>query len=540
MRLIIISLAALFVSLMFVIGGNAYLLTYIGVRLGAEGIPPTQVGFVMVCYSIGFAIGSHWCTNLVAKVGHIRTFAALTALTAMSSMSYPLLDSVYFWAALRFVGGITAAGLYVIIESWFSAVATNNNRATLFALYQVAAYSASSLAQLTVGYSEPNSDVPFTGAALVLLAAIIPLSLSRMQSPSIDPGPKMSLLALYRESPLGITCALIGGVLLGSYYSLMPLFGSLTNMSVREVSQTMTLSVLMALILAWPVGWICDRIQRSRVLLVVVLLCALLSSCVALSVDQVFLLRLIISSLLLGLLSLIYSLAVALTNDRIDSGARVAASSALMLSYGIGSIIGPVAGSLLIDSFNPSAMFIGFSILLLGLAFYVRHRQNQMPPMPVAAQEQYVASMPETQLSNEFDPRYEVEEESNSIEDIFPDEWVEAWGSDAEAEDTAQSAAPEPGAVSEEIEVGGEMIGMQVTDLSQLEEQTDTAEQDSPTQQSEESESDSAATPEAPEQTPATDQTEAAPAAEAGSAPAEPEASDSTDDKPKPDTDPRP
>lgn len=465
MRLIIISLAALFVSLMFVIAGNAYLLTYIGVRLGAEGIPPSQVGFVMVCYSIGFALGSHWTTRFVATVGHIRTFAAFTALTAMASISFPLLDSIHFWALLRFVGGITAAGLYVIIESWFSAVANNNNRATLFALYQITAYTASSLAQLAVGYSDTQGPVPFTAAGLVLLAAIIPLSLSRMQSPPIEPGPKTSLLSLYREAPLGITAAFIGGIMLGAYYSLVPLFGSLTGMSIGQVSQVMTASVLMALVLAWPVGWICDRVQRSKVLLVILITATFLSLGVALQSEQPFLLRLGLLATLLGTLTLINSLAVALVHDRIDSSARVAASSALMLSYGVGSIIGPLGGSVLMEAFAPQSMFIAFAILLVGLSLYVRYRQNQMPPLPVAAQEQYVASMPETQLSDEFDPRYEVEEET-TIEDIFPDEWVEAWG--PESEETAEDAAEELAEISEEIEVGEEILSMPMPDATPL------------------------------------------------------------------------
>nr|WP_246589633.1 MFS transporter [Marinobacterium ramblicola] len=463
--MIVISLAALFLSLMLVIAGNAFLLTYLGIRLGAEGVPPTQVGFVMVCYSIGFAVGSHWCTNLVAKVGHIRTFAALTSLTAMASISYPLLESVYFWSLLRFIGGITAAGLFVIIESWFGAVATNKNRSTLFALYQVAAYGASTSAQLTVGYTDPISAVPFTGAGLILLAAIIPLSLSRMQSPVIEQGPKMSLISLYREAPLGLTCAFTAGILLGAYYSLTPLFGSLTGMSVKEVSQLMTVSVLMALLLAWPIGWICDRIQRSKVLLIVLILATLLSSGVSLTTEMPFPVRLVITAILLGLTSLVYSMGVALANDRIDSSARVAASSALMLSYGIGSIIGPIAGSMVMEAFNPAAMFIGFAILLVSLSIYVRYRQNRMPPLPVTAQEHYVASMPESQLSNEFDPRYEVENE-NTIEDIFPDEWVEAWGDDAKKE-----VEPEPSAVSAEIEIGGEMIGMEEHPLQESREQ---------------------------------------------------------------------
>lgn len=522
MRLIIISLAALFVSLMFVIGGNAYLLTYIGVRLGAEGVSPTQVGFVMVCYSVGFAIGSHWSTRFVATVGHIRTFAAFTALTAMASISYPLLDSVYFWALLRLVGGITAAGLYVIIESWFSAVATNNNRATLFALYQVAAYGSSALAQLTVGYSDPLGSEPFTIAGLILLAAIIPLSLSRMQSPHIEQAPKSSLLALYREAPLGLTSAFVGGILLGAYYSLVPLFGSLTGMSISQVSQVMTASVLMALLLAWPVGWICDRVQRSKVLLVIVTLCSLLSVGVSMATEQSFMLRLVFSAVLLGLLTLINSLAVALTHDRIDSSARVAASSALMLCYGIGSIIGPVIGSMLMEEINPQAMFIGFAIGLVALALYVRYRQNQMPPMPVAAQEQYVASMPETQLSQEFDPRHEVEEENNTIEDIFPDEWVEAWGPDSDEEgDGEKSGTPEPGTVSEEIEVGSEMIGMAVIDPSLLHTSVEelTAEQEQQEQQAEEQAEQEPESPSAADANAAEDSSDSAAAPEESSAP---------------------
>ncbi|MBS99933.1 MAG: MFS transporter [Oceanospirillaceae bacterium] len=479
MRLIVISLSALFISLMLVISGNAYLLTYLGVRLGAEGVPPTQVGFVMVCYSIGFAVGSHYCTSLVAKVGHIRTFAAFAALTAMASISYPLLDSVYFWALLRFVGGITAAGLYVIIESWFSAVATNNNRATLFALYQVAAYGSSTLAQLSVGYSETTSPVPFTAAGLVLLAAIIPLTLSRMQSPVIEPGPKMSLLALYREAPLGLTCAFTGGIMLGSYYSLAPLFGSLTQMSIAQVSQVMTASVLTALLLAWPIGWICDRVQRSSVMLVITIVGSFISIGVALTVDLPFILRLILMAALLGLLSLVNSLSVALTHDRIDSSARVAASSALMLSYGIGSIIGPVAGSMLMEAFQPATMFIGFAILLVLLTIYVRYRQKLMPPIPVTAQEHYVATMPETQVSREFDPRLDVEEEkSSTIEDIFPDEWVEAWGDDASKEEK-KTPEHELSAAGEDIEVGGEMIGMPEVEASEWERRRSEREQPS-------------------------------------------------------------
>lgn len=468
MRLLVISLLALFMSLMLVICGNSFLLTYIGVRLGASGIEPSQVGIVMVCYSIGFAAGSYWCTSLVRKVGHIRTFAALAALTAMTTISYPLFGySLYFWAALRLIGGFSAAGLFVIIESWFSAVSSDDNRASLFSFYQVAAYSASAVAQLLVGVSEPLSPTPFTLAAMLLLAAIIPLSLSRMHSPETSESDRMSPLSLFRQAPLGITAAFIGGLLLGTYYGLVPLFGSLTHLSVKQVSLLMSASVLMAMLLAWPIGWICDRIQRSRVLLVVALIAALLSTGNALAVNLDFIPRLILAAITLGLMASIYSMAVALTNDIIDSSARVAASSALMLSYGLGSIVGPLLGSTLMELFNPGAFFSGLAVLLVALAIYTRYRQTQMPPLPVAAQEQFVATMPEGQVAPDFDPRTESEEDQ-PIEELFPDEMVEAYG-DSEP-------APEPWAVSEEIEAGEEMIGMPVYSTYRAEEESDSGE----------------------------------------------------------------
>ena len=88
--------------------------------------------------------------------------------------------------------------------------------------------------------------------------------------------------------------------------------------------------------------------------------------------------------------------------DRIDSSARVAASAALMLSYGLGSIVGPILGSSLMELFRPGAMFLGFAVLLVLLALYIRRRQALMPPLPVAAQEQFVPTLPESQVAAEF------------------------------------------------------------------------------------------------------------------------------------------
>lgn len=421
MRLLVISLLALFLSLMLITAGNSYLLTLLGVRLGEANISPSNVGLIMTCYSVGFAVGALYAAPMVSRVGHIRTFSALASICAMAAASYPLTDNIYIWAGLRTIGGFAVAGMLITIESWFSAVATNQNRASLFSFYLIASYSASALAQLLVGASGSIGAVPFVLATLLLIAAVIPLSLSRLQSPTLEQSTRMSLAGLWRITPLGLTSTFSAGLLLGGFYALTPLFGKITNLTTTEVSLLMFAAVTFTMLIAWPLGWICDRVQRSTILLFVCLLAALFCLLSGLGAAWGFLPRALLASLVLGLSASIYSISVAITNDLVNSSERVAASSALMLSYGIGSIIGPLGGSLLMEKISAPAFFYGFTLVLLLLALFTRYSQTQIPPIPIEEQRHFISAAPESQVAVDFDPRFEHAPDT-PIEDLFPEE----------------------------------------------------------------------------------------------------------------------
>jgi len=420
-KLLVISLFSLFLSLIFVITGNAYLLTLIGVQLGQQGIAPTSVGLIMVCYSIGFVAGAFFAPKLLMRVGHIRSFAALAALAAMASITYPLLDALWVWGLLRALGGFAVAALFVAIESWLSAVATNENRARLFALYQIAAYTAASGGQLLL---EPGliagPNIAYSLGALLLMAAIIPLSISRLQSPPLENSPGMSLVRLWRITSLGLITALAAGALLSGFYSLVPLYATLTDVSTDQIGNLMSLAVISAMILAWPIGWLCDRIERSRVLLACTLIAGSAALLTAFGVEWSYPIRVLLLAVIMAIIASIYSIAVALTNDLVDPSERVAASSTLMLSYGLGSVLGPLMGSWLMQALAPSALFYGYAVLFFVLGGYTLYRRSQQQPITVAEQETFVVAMPESQVASEFDPRTE-DIADIPIEELFPE-----------------------------------------------------------------------------------------------------------------------
>src|SRR5690554_7022592 len=129
---------------------------------------------------------------------------------------------------------------------------------------------------------------------------------------------------------------------MGSFYALGPVYATLVGLDVGRTSTFMASAIIAAMILAWPLGRVCDRFDRRRVMFWVALTAAAAALGVALTGTVSLALLTVLVGLFTGLTATLYPIAVAITNDRMDSNRIVAASATLLLSYGIGSVIGPV------------------------------------------------------------------------------------------------------------------------------------------------------------------------------------------------------
>jgi MFS family permease len=420
MTRMVTSLSALLLSIVLLVSGNAFLMTLLGVRLSMESVAPDVIGWILVCYSVGFVLGTLYVHRIISRVGHIRTFAAFAAMAAACSLLYPMAVSEPFWALLRALSGFSAASVLVVIESWFSSRATNANRGTLFAVYQIVFYSSVAGGQLLINVGEPASFIPFSLAAVLLTLALIPLALTRMQAPEVGVIERLSFFTLARESFTGVAGALICGVLIGAFYALGPVYATMVGLEVSRVSTFMASAIVAAMIVAWPLGWLCDRLDRRRVMSWVSMIAAVAAALVVFfGADRLWLLTALVA-VFTGLSATLYPIAVAITNDRMESNRIVAASATLLLSYGVGSVIGPVVMAQMVSVMGPEGLFIGSAGFLALLALATRYRIASTRDVPVAEQEHFVPAMPESSAAlAEIDPRNEDFHES-------PDEPVPA------------------------------------------------------------------------------------------------------------------
>jgi len=417
MTRMVASLSALLLSVVFLISGNAFLMTLLGIRLSIEQVTPDIIGWILVCYSAGFVVGTLYVHNIIGRVGHIRAFAVFAAMAAVAALMYPMAVSALFWAALRVLSGFSVAGVLVVIESWFSSRATNSNRGSLFAVYQIIFYLSAAGGQLVVNVGNPADFLPFSLAAILLTLAVIPLSMTRMEAPAIEHTHRMSVFKLARESFSGVAGALVSGALIGGFYALGPVYATLVGLDVGKTSTFMATAIVAAMLLAWPMGRICDLFDRRRVMFWVSLLACSAAIAVAITGAQSLLMLTALVAVYTGLSATLYPIAVAITNDRMDSNRIVAASATLLLSYGIGSVMGPIVMAELVHLLGPSGLFYGNAGFLIVLAAITRFRIMQTDDVPVAEQEHFVPAMPEASaVLSEIDPRNEAFCESPEAE----------------------------------------------------------------------------------------------------------------------------
>lgn len=422
---LVTSLFALFFSVGLLVLGNGFLTTLLGVRLSLADVDPRLIGGLMVVYSIGFVLGTLHASKIIQRVGHIRAFAVFCAVLGIAALSYPVSEGIVFWLGLRAIGGFAMAGLLIVAESWFSAIATNDNRSTIFSLYQVCYYLATSLGQLLMLLGDPQNFLLLSLAAAILMAALIPLGLTRMQTPHLENVERLSLKKVFAVSPLGLIATFMSGVMVSSFYGVGPLFANLVGLAVNQIAWFMALAVFAAMLFAWPVGWLCDRIDRARMMLYLSAAAASFSLllCFDLAAQGVWLVMLV-NAVFMALVAAIYPVGVALMNDRIPHDQLISASATLLLSFGVGSCVGPAISATLMEMAGAGGMYIGNTVLLLMLCAYAKHRLGMGLTVAVENQEPFVTTIPDVSpVINELNPLYDNFEEVplEDIQDSLPD-----------------------------------------------------------------------------------------------------------------------
>lgn len=359
------SIYQLLLGVSLIMLGIGLLGTLLALRARAEGYSLVVTGVIMSSYFIGYVIGSFICPAIIKRVGHIRTFSALAAITSAAIIAHVLLLDPLAWALLRIVTGICMIGIFMAVESWLNVLSSNRFRGRIFALYMTVVLSALALAQYLILLDEVRNFTLFAIAAMFMSLGLTPIALTQVRQPEPTSVSNMGWKDLGAVSMLGLVGVFVSGLVIGAFWGMGPLFAVRVGLSESGVAIFMSVFILGGALLQWPIGRLSDRVDRRQVLLIVSLVGTVLSLVSFFLATKSHVVLLIISFFCGGAFFSIYSLSIAHFNDHLQLADALEASRGLLLVYGIGSAISPLLAGFFMSWFGAGSFFLYCASTLL-------------------------------------------------------------------------------------------------------------------------------------------------------------------------------
>lgn len=358
----------------------AVLNTLVPLWLAHENLPTWQVGMVSSSFFTGNLLGTLLTGSLIKRFGFNRSYYLASLIFAVGCAGLGLMVGFWSWMVWRFIAGVGCAMIWVVVESALMCSGTSRNRGRLLAAYMMVYYVGTVLGQLMVSKLPTDLMSVLPWVTSMVLAAILPLLFTRIvnQNSEHQEATHVWPMLRLRQARLGVNGCIISGIVLGSLYGLMPLYLNHQGVSDSGIGFWMAVMVSAGIVGQWPIGRLADRFGRLLVLRVQVFV--VIMGCLAMLSNAAMAPALFI----LGAAGFtLYPVAMAWACEKVEHHQLVAMNQALLLSYTIGSLLGPTFTAMLMQNYSDNLLFImiasvSFIYLLMLLRKVGEH------PTPVA------------------------------------------------------------------------------------------------------------------------------------------------------------
>lgn len=368
--------------------------TLVPVRAHAEGFSSTAIALMGSAYFVGFVAGCWFSPRLTARVGQIRTFAVLGAMTAALVLVHALVISPFVWAALRAGIGFCAAGMFAVLEAWLNQQAANAIRGRIFTIYATVNNLALMGGQFLFTLADPGTHVLFSVCAILTMMCLLPVGLTRQEEPPRPRTVTLHLARLYQLSPVGMIGAIVVGLVSGAFWTLAPVYAGHRGMTDDGIALFMSAVILGGALAQWPLGRLSDLMDRRYVIGI----CAGLAvvAGLVLATPSPFVayawLWLFAGGALYGATAFpIGSLTNAHLNDHARREEMTQVASSNLFVYGAAAALGPVVAAGVIAAAGLDAIFFYTALMHALFVGFVIYRLARRGPVPAAQREPFEA-----------------------------------------------------------------------------------------------------------------------------------------------------
>lgn len=339
----------------------------LGIRAELEGFDDSLIGLLMSCYFAGFLGGSLLAPGLIQKVGHIRIFAALSAVASVTILLHSLYVEPWTWAAMRLLTGFAFSCIYVVSESWLNQASTNETRGQILSIYMVILLSGIFAGQFLLNLADPGGFTLFILISVMVSVAAVPILLTVVTAPPIEKTDRVSIAHIWNRAPMGVMGIVLTQWTASVVFGMGAVYATKLGFNVTEVAYFMASIMAGGMFLQWPLGKLSDMIDRRWVLgisSIIALVAAVFASFETTASPKLYMLSFVFGGFCLSM----YSVVSALTNDHLRPDEIVPAGGTIVLLSGLTSITGPITVAFWMEVFGLQSYFLLLALALVLLA----------------------------------------------------------------------------------------------------------------------------------------------------------------------------
>lgn len=354
------------------------LIPLLALILESRGADRSMIGLLSAMASFGTFAIAPFIPRIMGRVPVVRFLAGCVLLEVVAILLLPVFDNLPAWFMIRFVMGATGAGLFVASETWINEIAEERSRGRLIGLYATVLSVSFALGPAILAFTGIKGLAPFLIGAVLLVAAGIPLLFTGGGTPSFHGQRSFGTLGFAAVAPL-----LVAGVLLAAFkesasMGLLPVYAVRSGLTDSAAAVTLTAVAAGSIVLQMPIGWLADRFDRFRLLMICAAIGALGSATLPLTIDlggwrwvHLFVWG--------GVFSGVYTLVLTIAGQRFRGAELATANAAFGVCWGVGAMVGPVLSGTAMDVWDPQgfpAALCLASLIFLAFAAVRRRRGN--------------------------------------------------------------------------------------------------------------------------------------------------------------------
>lgn len=314
----------------------------ISITLAADGYSDFYIGLNAAMHAVGvFAVAP--LLPLMCRLFSPKKLLVVSLVaTILVLMLFPVVP-LASWFLLRLALGVFSEIVLVVAESWLNHATVEEARARTMALYVASLSLGFALGPVILSWVEHASGHAFFIASLITLtAAVLVAALTSTSRPlAVDNGPPLK--RYWRLITLALVATALNGALESAGMNLLVIYAMKLGWLKQQATWLLSILLMGAIVLQLPIGWIADRMDRQRLVVVLALLSTLGALAWPWALGEPWLaygLLFIWGGVFVG----IYTVMITVIGDQFRGSDLVGAYCALSIAWAVGALLGPVLG----------------------------------------------------------------------------------------------------------------------------------------------------------------------------------------------------